>query len=129
MASERITRILLAKSDLSSEEIASMSDGDAWGWLYTQFPPKSRRYRKANAEICFTGFGITERKGLEQEASEAHLDVVKSVTKQLRYLVVGPNAGPSKLKKAQEREVVILTLTQFRAMLETGELPDSEFPD
>jgi NAD-dependent DNA ligase len=123
MAGERITRILKAKSDLSNEEIAQMTDREAWAWLYRHFPPTTKRHKKNLAEICFTGFSVSERAVLEQEAQEAHLDVVKSVTKQLRYLVAGLNAGPTKLQKAREQEVVVLTLDQFRAMLETGELP------
>ena len=123
MAGERITRILKAKSGLSTEEIAQMNDREAWAWLYAHFPPKTKRHKKNLAEICFTGFSASERAVLEQEALEAHLDVVKSVTRQLRYLVAGPNAGPTKIKMASEQEAVVLTLDQFRAMLETGELP------
>lgn len=123
MAGQRITSILLAKSDLTESEIDAMSDREAWSWLYTQFPPKSKKYKKNYAEICFTGFSASERKELENEARDCHLDVVKSVTKNLRYLVAGANAGPSKLKKAADQEVVVLTLDQYRKMLETGELP------
>lgn len=123
MAGERITRILKAKSGLSTEEIAQMTDREAWAWLYAHFPPKTKRHKKNLAEICFTGFSTSERAVLEQEAQEAHLNVVKSVTKQLRYLVAGPNAGPTKRQKASEQEVVVLSLDQFRTMLETGELP------
>jgi NAD-dependent DNA ligase len=123
MAGERITRILKAKSGLSDEEVTQMSDREAWKWLYTRFPSKTKRYKKNLVEICFTGFSTSERAVLEEEAQEAHLNVVKSVTKQLQYLVAGSNAGPTKLQKAREQEVVILTAYQFRAMLETGELP------
>jgi NAD-dependent DNA ligase len=127
MAGERVTLILLKKSDMTPEEIAAMSDGEGWNWLYTHFPPKTHRqskYRDKNAkEICFTGFKEDARKVLEQEAKEAHLEVVTSVTKTLRYLVTGSNAGPAKLAKAREQEVVILDVIQFRNMLETGELP------
>lgn len=123
MPGDRITRILRAKSGLSVEEIAKMTDREAWTWLHTHFPPKTKRYQKNLMEVCFTGFTASERELLEQEACEAHLEVVKSVTKQLRYLVVGPNAGPAKLKKACEQEIVVLSLEQFRAMLETGDLP------
>jgi NAD-dependent DNA ligase len=123
MAAERVTRILLAKSDLTPDQIAAMSDREAWGWLYTHFPPKSTRHKKNAQQICFTGFSVTERKELESEAEEAHLEVVTSVTKSLRYLVTGPNAGPAKLQKAKEQEVVLMNAEQFRNMLETGELP------
>lgn len=123
MAGEKITQILLAKSDLPSDQIAAMSDREAWGWLYSHFPPKTKRHKKGAQQICFTGFSAAERKRLEDKAEGAHLEVVKTVTHSLRYLVTGPNAGPAKLQKAREQEVVLLNAEQFRAMLETGELP------
>lgn len=123
MPGERISRILSAKSDLRTDEIEAMSEAEAWRWLYVHFPPRTTRHRKHSHQICFTGFSITEKGQLEAEAGSAHLEVVKSVTKSLRYLVTGPNAGPSKLQKAKEQEVVLLTVDQFRTMLETGELP------
>lgn len=123
MAGEKITRILLAKSDLSSDQIAAMSDREAWGWLYAHFPPKTKRHEKNTQQICFSGFSAAERKQLEDEAERVHLEVVKTVTHSLRYLVTGPNAGPAKLQKAKEQEVILLTAEQFQAMLETGELP------
>lgn len=123
MAGEKVTRILLAKSDLTAEQISKMSDKEAWHWLYSHFPPKSKRYNKNVQQICFTGFSSSERKQLEREAEEAHLEVVKSVTKSLRYLIIGPNAGPAKIEKAKAQEVVILNKDQFHNMLETGELP------
>ena len=123
MPSDRITAILRSKGVLSDNEISDMSEGEAWQWLYRNYPPKSGKYRKKENEICFTGFPAALRQELENEAEAANLDIVKSVTKSLRYLVAGPNAGPSKLAKAKEKEVVIMTQDQFHNMLETGELP------
>lgn len=123
MAGERITRILLAKSDLSTDQIAAMSDREAWGWLYAHFPPRTKRHRKNGQQICFTGFPAIERGQLEGEAQNAHMEVVKTVTRSLRYLVTGPNAGPAKLQKAREQEVILLTAERFHALLDTGELP------
>lgn len=127
MASEKITKILLAKSPLTPDEIKAMSDREAWGWLYSHFPPKFKRkaaQKNGGPEICFTGFSASDRTRLEAEAQEAHLDVVKSVTTELRYLVAGPNAGPSKLQKAKAMSIAVMSAEQFHAMLETGELPD-----
>ncbi len=123
MAEEKVTRILLAKSDLTVDQISAMSDKEAWVWLYSHFPPNAKKHTKNAQQICFTGFSSSERKQLEGEAVEAHLEVVKSVTKSLRYLVTGPNAGPSKLEKAKEQEIVLLSVSLFHNMLETGELP------
>lgn len=123
MAGERITQILLAKSNLSPEEIAEMSDREAWGWLYAHFPPKTKRRKRTGPEVCFTGFSVAERRQLEDDAKAAHLEAVTTVTRSLRYLVTGPNAGPAKLQKAEEQGVILLTAEQFHAMVETGELP------
>lgn len=123
MAGEKITQILLAKSDLSPDQIASMSDREAWGWLYAHFPPKTRRHKRNGPEICFTGFSLAERKQLVEEAKQAQLEVVTMVTRSLRYLVTGPNAGPTKLQRAREQKVTLLNADQFHAMLERGELP------
>jgi NAD-dependent DNA ligase len=123
MAGDRVTAILLAKSDLTAEKIGQMPDREAWQWLYKHFPPKTRKHKKSFREICFTGFSASARKRLETEAESVHLEVVKSVTKSLRYLVTGPNAGPAKLEKAKDQEVVLMNEEQFHNMLETGDLP------
>lgn len=120
MASEKVARILRAKSKMSEEQIQAIPDGEAWTWIYSQRP---RKTKEKLDQICFTGFDQTVRDALEVRARESHLEVVKSVTKKLRYLCTGPNAGPSKLEKAREQHVVLMSLEQFENMLETGELP------
>lgn len=123
MAAERITQILLAKSDLSPEEVARMSDREAWGWLYAHFPPATKRRKKTGPEVCFTGFSPSRRERLEEDARAARLEVVTTVTRSLKYLVTGPNAGPAKLQKARQQNVTLLNADQFHDLLETGELP------
>lgn len=120
MPSEKVARILRAKSNLSEEQIIAMTEREAWAWIYSQRPPKTEE--KVD-QICFTGFDQTVRALLESKAREAHLEVVKSVTKNLRYLCAGPNAGPVKLKKAEQQHVILMSLEQFENMVETGELP------
>lgn len=120
MATEKIAKILRAKSEFSEEQIHAMSDREAWAWIYSQRPPKTKEKLD---QVCFTGFDPKVRSALEAMAREAHLEIVKSVTKNLRYLCTGPNAGPSKLEKAIEQHVVLMSLEQFENMIETGELP------
>ncbi len=120
MATERVARILRAKGKFSEEQIRALTDREAWAWVYSEHPPKTKEKLD---QICFTGFDQTVRAALEARAREAHLEVVKSITKSLRYLCTGPNAGPSKLEKAKEQHVVLMSPEQFENMIETGELP------
>lgn len=121
MPSERVAMILKAKSGLSQEQIDRMTDREAWAWIYSQRPRKSAEKLD---QICFTGFSVSRRKELEDMAEAAHLDVVTRVTKNLRYLCTGDNAGPSKMKEAMAKGVVIMSEQQFLNLIETGELPD-----
>ena len=120
VVSARVASILRAKSKMSEAEIEALSDKEAWAWIYSQRP---RKTAEKLDQICFTGFNPTDRNALEAMARESHLEVVKSVTKKLRYLCTGPNAGPAKLIKAKDQHVILMSPEQFENMLETGELP------
>jgi len=123
MAGTRVTNILKAKSNLSEEEIASMTDAEGWKWIYKHYPPK-KDPDKNKLQICFTGFRPFEKEQLSEYARNNEMKIVKSVTKKLNFLCVGENAGPSKIQKATEQNVIILDDQQFLKMLKTGELPD-----
>lgn len=120
MPSERLTLILRAKSEFTPEEIAGMSEAEGWRWVYANKPPP----KKKKPQVCFTGFTDAEKDELRRLAG-AHdwLDVVGSVTKDLEFLCTGPNAGPAKLAKAKQQDVVLLTRDQFEHLLQTGEVP------
>lgn len=119
MASEKVTRILKAKSPFSSEEIATMSDRDGWAWIYANAKPRKEKL----SQVCFTGFSTTDKADLTALAEAANLDVVGSVTKNLAFLCYGENAGPAKLQKAREQGNCILDREQFLHLLDTGEIP------
>jgi hypothetical protein len=92
-------------------------------------PPKlktSSSSEPQGLQVCFTGYKADDKKILESMAKEAGLSVVQSVTKNLRFLVCGLNAGPKKIEDARDRAVYILSTTQFEALVETGELPDDQ---
>ena len=122
MAGEKVTRILKSQSPFTDEEIVKMTDREGWSWIYGNRPSKKRE--KDKHQICFTGFKPIEKDQLADTAMHAGMQVVKSVTKSLDFLCIGNNAGPSKIEKAKEQNVTILTENQFQVMLETGELPD-----
>jgi len=121
MPSEKLARILRAKSPFSEEQISQMTDAEGWGWVYANNPPTKRK--RSGTEVCFTGFGASEKQSLIRLATDAGLIVVTGVTEKLSMLCIGPNAGPAKLDKAKKRGVPLLTLEQFNLFLETGELP------
>lgn len=118
MASEKVARILKAKSPFTSKQIDAMSDSEGWDWIYANAKPKKEKL----TQICFTGFSATEKAKLAALAYEAKLEVVGSVTKNLAFLCVDENAGPAKVSKAQEQGVHVLDQTQFMHLLETGEI-------
>lgn len=121
MPSDKVTRILLSKTDLMPEAVESMTEAQAWRFVYSLPKPKPDQ----RLEVCFTGFGVSEKAELCETAKRANLKVVKSVTKSLSLLVCGANAGPMKLERAGAQGVVLLDADEFRAFLGTGEIPDS----
>ncbi len=121
MPSEKLTRILLADSPFSSDEITAMSEADGWHWVY-KHRPTAKSIHKA-VEICFTGFGVSDRLELEKLASIHGMLVRTSVTTSLQFLCVGANAGPSKVKQAQSRDVSFLNREQFMELISDGILP------
>ena len=122
MASEKPAQILRSRTSLDAKQIEEISDVDAWRIIY-ELPKKT----KVEAiTICFTGFNGIEREALEGLAKESGLETRTSVNRTLDYLCVGPTAGPSKMEKAQEFGIRIITVDQFSAIAENGELPQDQ---
>ena len=119
MPSEKLTRILTAKSPFSPEQIESMTEGEGWAWVYSH---ASRRKKKLPS-VCFTGFSQSDKDELSALATSACLGVVTSVNKSLLFLCAGDDPGPAKLAKATEHGIPIVTRAEFVNFLETGELP------
>ncbi len=118
MPSEKLTRILKAKSPFSSELIAAMSETEGWDWVYSNAAPRKEKLM----QVCFTGFSALEKEELIALAKEHRLTVATSVTKDLAFLCTGANAGPAKIAKSKEQGVTLLTRRQFEYLLETGEV-------
>lgn len=69
-------------------------------------------------QICFTGF-VTKRKAeLKEMAQSANLWVTQKVTKNLKYLVCGGNAGPKKIEEAKNLGAIIWSENDFLDWLE-----------
>ncbi len=122
MASEKPTMILRSKSDMTLEEIAELTDAEAWKRIYSI---RSTKIKDNRLQVCFTGFGKSKKEELINIARDNRLKVVASVTKKLDYLVGGDNAGPKKIEKAEAQGVQFLNELQFANLIETGETPSS----
>lgn len=120
MATKKPTMILLSKTDMTKEEISVLSDAEAWDIIYSTRKTKAKDNR---LQICFTGFGSTQKQELANFAEANNLNVVSSVTVKLDFLCGGENAGPKKIEKAESQGVQFLNANQFVKLIETGELP------
>jgi NAD-dependent DNA ligase len=123
MASEKVIGMMVEKgSPYSLEQLQGMEDRECWKWVYTHFPPKSKRPGASKPDICFTGFRPDERAKWEELAEQKGYHIVTGVTVRLKVLVTGEAPGPAKLAKARQQGVTILSeaefLTQITADLE-----------
>jgi NAD-dependent DNA ligase len=116
MASERVSMILRSETTLTEDQIKSMSDKEGWNIIY-KLKPKKTKPKKTKLQICFTGFDPHSRNKLEEIAVANEFEVVKSITKGLKYLCAGPNAGPSKIEKAKKQNRDIISLNDFHQII------------
>ena len=121
MPSEKVTRAVLAKTDMTPEQVSELEDGEAWGIVYSLNPKKPKDTRE---QIHFSGFGVSKKKELTERADAFGLRVVTRVTKGLVYLCVGANAGQVKMAQAEEQGVQCLSEEEFLNLISTGGLPD-----
>ncbi len=100
--------------ELTRDQIDSMSRAQAQAYYWTNKDVwKSNKPKDERKTICFTGFLISEKDALNRIANDKGFKVVETVIRGLDYLVTGPNAGPSKLKKAQEQKTRIIGMGEF----------------
>lgn len=114
--------ILQSRTDMSKDQIAALSEAEAWSIIYSF---RGKKAKERQLEICFTGFGASKKAELSELALDYKFNVVASVTKNLDFLCGGENAGPKKLEAAIAKGVQILTESEFRILIQTGELPTS----
>jgi NAD-dependent DNA ligase len=120
MPTDQLKRILLAKSNFTEEQIASMSERDGWDWVYSHKPASQPKQE----QICFTGFTDEEKAELAALAAEHGMTVVTAVTKHLKYLCIGEYPGPKKLEKAlRQGGVQCLSAEELKLLVTTGEVP------
>ncbi|MTC40028.1 hypothetical protein GKR70_16160 [Providencia alcalifaciens] len=80
--------------------------------------------RPETFDVHFTGFKKEDKLTLERLASDAGMEVKKSVTKALKLLCYGYNASQMKMDKARKMGVIILNEKQFRDFLDSGDFTD-----
>jgi len=112
MPSEKVSAILRARSSIPEDELAHLSEAEAWRRVYS-LPPPARR--PARLVVCFTGFSSSEKDELARLAESLGHHVTASVTKGLGLLVCGGNAGPAKLEKAAQQGVDLMTRAEYVA--------------
>lgn len=93
---------------------------------YPAPPPRLEKVCSDRWEVLFTGLAAATREELEMQAIDAGLNVRKTVTKNLRILCSGPNAGPTKVAGAKEIGAFILSVEQMVHFIESGEIPFSD---
>lgn len=116
--SNKLLSILKSKTELSEQELSNLTEKKGWEIVYS-LKPKS----EPKIEICFTGFSPSEKNNLTKIAEENNLHIAKSITVNLNFLCCGDNAGPTKIKKAEEQNVILLNVEEFYNLIETGEIP------
>lgn len=122
MVSDKLKSILFSKdAPFTPEQLAIMTDAEAWAWVYKTHPPKTKRNADTRPQICFTGFGEKHAAELKELAAK-HFHVSSGVTVSLKYLITGPDPGPKKLEQARAQKTTIITEAQFLNILDTGEL-------
>jgi NAD-dependent DNA ligase len=118
MPSEKATRILRRIGSFTEEQLEVMSEAEAWHHIYAHDQAKSKTGKARSPEVCFTGFTDDQKAVLTESAIQAGFTVKDSVTKSLRVLVAGSNAGPSKLATAEAQNCIITDATGFLSYLE-----------
>lgn len=115
MVSEKLAAILLSRTDFSPEDISRMDEAEGWRLVY-ELDRKLKSEKTRFPEICFTGFGKSDKERLTELATRAGFVVKEVVTQSLVLLVAGDNAGPSKLRKAEKQNCPI---TDERGFMES----------
>ncbi len=78
--------------------------------------------------FLYTGtFANFSRESLEAKIAAQGGRMLSGVSKKLNYLIVGENAGPSKVANAQKLNVPMISEDEFTAMLGAGDETDAEF--
>lgn len=118
MLSDRVVS-LLYKYEID----ASMVQSDAQGWALISEKSRSKTKPRPSVCVCFSGLTETEKTELSECAEKVGIQVNSNVVKSTTHLCCDlERVGPKKLEKAEAQGVRIISVSDFRHMLETGEI-------
>ncbi|WP_299820514.1 BRCT domain-containing protein [uncultured Jannaschia sp.] len=113
MPSERVSKILRSKSDLSAEEIDGMSDAEAWDHVYA-FGAARKKPEDTRTRITLTGFTPSQKSVLKDAAEmTGAYRVMSGMAKSTAILVVGAEPGEKKIAAARRNDVPMMSGAQF----------------
>ena len=116
MPSTKLIQILRSRTDLSDEQIIPLSDAESWAIIYKIQEENRNKRPPKRPEVCFTGFSKKEKEELDDLADQKGFDSKGSVTKSLKYLVLGETPGETKIKKAEEQGVPVIRREEFEKL-------------
>ena len=116
LLSVRLLRVLRVVLGYSDEEIARLNLTEADGWRQVREQLEFERPFRAKSPrletVCFTG-QPNERKQELRRLAEPRYRAVTSVSKSLKFLVLGKSPGITKLAQAREYGITLLTEAEF----------------
>jgi len=113
---------VLSQHDSYAEALSVASVRQGEFSIQERKPFSDRSNRSEKFEVCFTGFPRAEKEKLIADAKSAGLFVRTDISENLGLLVCGPTAGPSKLKKANDKGIPrVFGGEGFANFLQTGE--------
>ena len=114
MISPKLIQILRSRTELTDEEIIKLDEISGWD-IVRKLDNEKKALRLANYKptICFTGFGLKEKKELQELAKQRGMKPVSGVSNSLEYLVIGETPGETKIQKAKEALSKILSRNEF----------------
>lgn len=111
MPSARAIRILRSKTDLSDDDISSLSEAEAWEEIYAASPPKAPSDMRTRATI--SGFPKSEQAEKKKIVEAMGFRVMSGMAKSTEILIIGNDPGPVKLIEAKERNLSIYEWEEF----------------
>jgi len=117
MISPKLIQILRSRTELTDEEIINTDEAEGWK-IIRELDEKKKALQAENYKptICFTGFGLKEKKDLEKQAIIKGMKPISGVSSSLKYLVIGETPGESKIQKAKEASSKILDRNEFEKL-------------
>jgi|GEM_PF-5671128 NAD-dependent DNA ligase len=116
MYSKMLNALNTGSFDCEGEDGYGQSPANVEKQKDIQFPALDKIKRECyfrGKNICFTGFGTSEKRVLADICECLDISMKSSISGVLEYLVCGANPGPSKIKKCQTLNIPIREIETF----------------